>query len=164
MGLIKALGIDGRILLAQLFNFAILVFVLWRFAYKPVLNILEERRSKIDQGLDDAEEAAERLRLAEEESRQILIKARQDASQIIEKSQQQAELRQREIIKKAEEDIGAMMNKEREKIKAEKEATLAQLKLELSNLILISLERFLSDNLNDKRDQEYIKRSVKDLV
>jgi len=39
MGLIKALGIDGRILLAQLFNFALLVFILWRYAYKPVFKI-----------------------------------------------------------------------------------------------------------------------------
>lgn len=164
MGLIKALGIDGRILLAQLFNFSILVFVLWRFAYKPVLNILEERRSKVNKGLDDAEAAAERLRLAEEESKQILIQARQSASQLIEKAQQQAELRQQEIVKKAEEDIGVMMEKERAKIKAEKDSSLAQLKGELSGLVLLSLKRFLTEDLDDKRDQEVIKRVIKDLI
>lgn len=164
MGLIKALGIDGRILLAQLFNFSILVFVLWRFAYKPVFNILEERRSKVNKGLDDAEAAAERLRLAEEESKQILIQARQSASQLIEKAQQQAELRQQEIVKKAEEDIGVMMEKERAKIKAEKDSSLAQLKGELSGLVLLSLKRFLTEDLDDKRDQEVIKRVIKDLI
>ena len=69
MGLIYALGIDGRILLAQLFNFAILVFILWRFAYKPVLNILEERRLKVEKSLDDAEAATKRLKQAEAESK-----------------------------------------------------------------------------------------------
>jgi len=47
MQLIDALGLDLRILLAQLVNFAILIFVLWRFAYKPVFNILEEEGLKL---------------------------------------------------------------------------------------------------------------------
>lgn len=164
MGLIKALGLDGRILFAQLFNFSILIFVLWRFAYKPVLNILEERRLKIDQGLDDAEAAATRLRAAEEESKQILIQARQNASQLIEKAQQQADLRQREIVKTAEADIGLMMDKEREKIKLEKSTSLTQLKTEVSNLVLLGLKRFLSEEMGDKRDQELINRTLEKLV
>ncbi len=57
MKLITALGLDYRILLAQFFNFAILLFVLWRFAYKPVFNILEERRAKIAKGISDSDQA-----------------------------------------------------------------------------------------------------------
>ncbi|HNU81274.1 MAG TPA: F0F1 ATP synthase subunit B [bacterium] len=164
MGLIKALGIDGRILLAQLFNFALLVFILWRYAYKPVLNILEERRSKIEQGLNDAETAAEKLKQAEENSRQVMIAARQEAAQLLEKAQHQAELRQQEIVRKAQEDIGIMMEKEREKIEAEKKSVLAELKGELSNLILLGLKSFLHENVDDKRDKEAIDRLVKDLI
>jgi len=161
MGLIKALGIDGRILLAQLFNFALLVFILWRYAYKPVLNILEERRSKIEQGLNDAETAAEKLKQAEENSRQVMIAARQEAAQLLEKAQHQAELRQQEIVRKAQEDIGIMMEKEREKIEAEKKSVLAELKGEL---ILLGLKSFLHENVDDKRDKEAIDRLVKDLI
>jgi len=164
MGLIKALGIDGRILLAQLFNFALLVFILWRYAYKPVLNILEERRSKIEQGLNDAETAAEKLKQAEENSRQVMIAARQEAAQLLEKAQHQAELRQQEIVRKAQEDIGIMMEKEREKIEAEKKSVLAELKGELSNLILLGLKSFLHEIVDDKRDKEAIDRLVKDLI
>jgi len=163
MGLIHALGIDGRILFAQLFNFAILTWVLWHFAYKPVFNILEERRSKIDQGLNDAEAAAERLRLAEEESKKIILQSRQEAAQVMEKAQKQAELRQAEIIKKAESDIAVIMEKERAKIASEKNATLLQLKQEVSSLVLLGLQRFLSESLNDKRDQEIIAKVIKGL-
>ncbi len=163
MGLIKALGLDGRILLAQLVNFSILIFVLWRFAYKPVLGILEERRLKVDKSLDDAEEAASRLENANAESKQILLKSRQEASQIIEQAQIQAELRQKEVVRQAEESIGALMNKEREKIALEKEASLQQLKQELAALVLASLQKFLGENLNNDRDQEVVNKIVKDL-
>lgn len=163
MGLIKALGLDVRILLAQLVNFSILIFVLWRFAYKPVLGILEERRLKVEKSLDDAEEAAARLENANAESKQILLKSRQEASQIIEQAQIQAELRQKEVVRQAEESIGVLMNKEREKIASEKEASLQQLKQELSALVLASLQKFLGENLNNERDQEVVNKIVKDL-
>jgi F-type H+-transporting ATPase subunit b len=163
MGLIKALGLDGRILLAQLVNFSILIFVLWRFAYKPVLGILEERRLKVEKSLDDVEEAALRLENASAESKQILIKSRQEALRIIEQAQVQAELRQKEVVRQAEENIGTLMNKEREKIALEKEASLQQLKQELSALVLASLQKFLGENLNNDRDQVVVNKIVKDL-
>ena len=163
MGLIHALGIDVRILLAQFFNFAILVFILWRFAYKPIFKILEERRSKIEKGLNDAEASAERLRLAEEESKKIILQSRQEAAQVMEKAQKQAELRQAEIIKKAESDIAIIMDKEKAKIAAEKNATFIQLKQEVSSLVLLGLQRFLAESLNDTRDQEIIAKVIKSL-
>ncbi|MCF7860000.1 F0F1 ATP synthase subunit B [Patescibacteria group bacterium] len=163
MGLIQALGIDGRILLAQFLNFAVLVFVLWRFAYKPVFKILEERRLKIEKGLDDADTAAKSLLLTEEENKQLLIKARQEASVIIENAQKQADLRQQAVVGKAEEEIAAITEKERAKISAEKEAIMSQLKNEVSSLVLAGLQQFLSENMTDKRDQEVVSKIVNNL-
>jgi len=163
MGLIQALGIDGRILLAQFLNFAVLVFVLWRFAYKPIFNVLEKRRLKIEKGLDDADNAAKSLLLTEEENKQLLIKARQEANVIIEAAQKQADERQQEVVTKAEKEINVITEKEREKIKAEKEAIMSQLKNEVSGLVLAGLQQFLSENMTDKRDQEVIAKIVDNL-
>lgn len=164
MGLIKALGLDVRILFAQLLNFSVLVFVLWRFAYKPVLNILEDRRLKIKQGIDDAEEATKNLSLAVEDRKKIILKARKEASQLIENAQQQALIKQNEIIAKAKEDINAMMEKEKNSIKIEKEVTLSEIKGEVSALIVLGLQKFLTEKLDDERDHAVIKRSIKDLI
>lgn len=163
MGLIHALGINGRILLAQFFNFSLLVFVLWRFAYKPILNILEERRQKIYKGLDDAADAAEALKSAEREGKEIMVQARQEAVKVMEDAQVQAQKRQTDIVKKAEEDIGEMMNKEREKIVREKNTTLSQLKGEMSEMLTESLEKFFQENMDAQRDQALIDRIVKGL-
>lgn len=57
MELLNALGIDWKILLAQFVNFAVLVFVLWKFAYKPIFKFLEDRKNKIEEGIKNAEQA-----------------------------------------------------------------------------------------------------------
>ena len=163
MGLIEALGIDSRILLAQLINFSVLVWVLWRFAYKPILNMLEERRLKVEKGLDDAEEAAERLRAAEAEGKKMLVQARQDASGVMEEAQVQAEKRQQEVVKKAQEEIGVLMEKERNKVAAEKATALSQIKTEVSGLLVSGLEKFFAGGIDEKRDNEMIAKVIKDL-
>jgi F-type H+-transporting ATPase subunit b len=163
MGLIRALGIDGRILLAQFINFAILIWVLWRYAYKPVFKILDDRKSKVEKGLDDAEKAALNLKEAEEEKKKIILEARQEAIRVLEQAHLKGEERQQEIIKKAELEIGAIMEKERAKISAEKANSLAELKGELSNLVMISLQKFLEDNLDDQKDKELVAKIVSNL-
>lgn len=163
MGLIEALGLDWRIFLAQLFNFAILVWVLRRFAYQPVMKILEERRQKIDRGLSDSEAAALRLEEAEKENKKIILTARQEALGILEEARLKAEEAQKEIIAKAQEEIGEIMNKERAKIAAEKSQSLEQIKEELAALVLESLTKFLGENVNDARDQEIIAKIVNNL-
>ncbi len=163
MGLIKALGIDGRILFAQLVNFSILVWVLWRFAYKPVFKILEERKDKVYKGLEDAEAATLKLQEAEEENKKILLEARQEAIKILEQAQEKAETKQHEIIAKAEAEIGVIMEKERAKIVVEKANSLNQLKGEVSSLVMMSLKKFLEENLNEVKDQALVEKIVASL-
>lgn len=163
MGLIKALGLDGRILLAQFFNFAILVWVLWRFAYKPVFKILEERKEKVYKGLEDAEAATLKLQAAEMENKKILLEARQEATKILELAQKKAEDKQHEIIAKAETEIGVIMEKERAKIATEKASSLNQLKAEVSSLVMLALKKFLEDNLDEVKDRSLVEKIVSSL-
>jgi F-type H+-transporting ATPase subunit b len=161
--LIQALGLDLRILLAQFVNFSVLVFVLWRFAYKPVLKILEERRLKIEQGVKDSEAAEEKLSLAVQESKTIIATARQEASAIIDEAQGRGEARYQEVVLKAKEDLRVIMDKEKEKLQQEKQNLVAQVKTEASELIIKSLEKFLGTNMNADSDQKVIEKIIKEL-
>lgn len=163
MGLIEALGLDYRILIAQLLNFAILMWVLWRFAYRPVFSILEERRKKVNQGLDDAELAASKLSEAEITNKQIILDARQESNKILAAAQAKAEEKQLEIVAKAEAEIGVMMEKERTKIASEKAQSLNQLKGEVSALVILGLKKFLEDNLDEVKDQALVEKIVASL-
>ena len=83
MEILNQIGIDGKLLLAQAVNFLILLFLLHRFAYKPMLAFLEKRSDRIEKGLRDAEEAEKRLVQAAENEEKVLAKAREEAKKII---------------------------------------------------------------------------------
>lgn len=161
--LIQALGLDLRILIAQFFNFSLLVFVLWRFAYKPIFKILEERREKIEKGLDDARQAEIRLEDSNNESKEIIAASRREASKFMEEAQKKAELRYQEIVNSAESDIAKKTESEFKKIEAKREALASEVKKELAGLVSLSLEKFLQENMNSEKDQALIEKIVKDL-
>ncbi|HZJ41479.1 MAG TPA: F0F1 ATP synthase subunit B [Patescibacteria group bacterium] len=161
--LIQALGLDLRILLAQLFNFALLIFILWRFAYKPIFNILEERRQKIAKGIADADEAGLRLQKSTEESKDIISNSRREASDIIEDAQKKAELKYQEIVASAQGDIEKQSALEVLKIKKEKESLMTEVKTEVSGLVVLSLEKFLKEKMDSEKDEKIIEKIVKEL-
>ena len=77
--LLTTFGINWKLLLAQGFNFAVVLLVLWKFLYQPVLKMLDERRAAIEKGVKDAAAASEKLANADSEGREIVTKASQAA-------------------------------------------------------------------------------------
>src|SRR5262245_440329 len=80
----RTFGVDWPHLLAQTLSFAIVCVLLQRFAYKPILRILEARRQQIATGLVDAEKIREELGRIEVERRYILLKAQTEGKQLVE--------------------------------------------------------------------------------
>ncbi len=163
MGLFEALGINYTILIAQLVNFAVLVFVLWRFAYKPVLKILEDRRLKVEKGVLAAQEAETKLRDAKDKEEEIIIQAKKEALKLVEEAKDRAELKYNEIIKKSKEDIGLIINEEKEKIRQEKAEVLKEIREEIGDLITLGISKFLNKKIDDKEDKQIVEELVKKL-
>ena len=84
------LGIQWPKLIAQFVNFSIVLFVLWRFAYKPVFNLLEVRRQKIADGIANAEKIKVELAKTEAERKRILEQAGDTANLMIEQAREAA--------------------------------------------------------------------------
>lgn len=163
MELIKALGLDWRIFFAQLVNFSILIFVLWRFAYKPVFNILEERRLKIEEGLKNSDQAKLEIGNALKNKKEVLSEAKKEAALIIEESRKQAEKKYQEIIAKSKEDLQIIISEEKDKIKLERESISAEIKKEVSFLVVSAVEKVLLEKIDQKKDGEMISKVIKDL-
>ena len=81
--LISTFGIDWRLLLVQSVNFGLLLLVLWRFVYRPVLAMIDERREKIAEGVQKAEAADRRLAEADEEGKGIIGAASREGEQVV---------------------------------------------------------------------------------
>ena len=100
--LIQAFGINWKLLLMQLINFGLLLFVLHRFLYKPMLAMLEKRRKIVEVGVKNARKAESKLESAEEEKNQIISKSNQKAGEIIDRAKKRGEESGKEIIGEAQ--------------------------------------------------------------
>ncbi|MGD0348773.1 MAG: F0F1 ATP synthase subunit B [Verrucomicrobiota bacterium] len=87
---LQTLGITWPKLIAQFVNFSIVLFVLWRFAYRPIFAMLEARRQKIAEGLANAEKIKAKLERTEAERKRILAQAGDVADQMIEEARSAA--------------------------------------------------------------------------
>ena len=100
--LLHAFGIDGRLIVIQIFNFALLAGVLWYFLYEPILKLLDERREKVKKGIEDAEAAAKARGQAEEEKRGILSEAQQEAQGVVTRAREAGDEKRKTIVADAE--------------------------------------------------------------
>ena len=163
MKLLSALGLDLKILIAQLINFSVLLFVLWRYGYRPLLKFMEERKSKIEKGVEDARLATEKLNEAEKKGKNTIITAKKEALAIIDKAKQKAELKQKEIVALAKEEVAKSIQTGKEKIKQERTEVMKGVKNELADLVILALEKVLEEKIDATKDKLLITKVIKEL-
>ena len=160
--LFSKLGIDWRLLAAQLINFLILLFVLRRFAYKPILKLLDERRQKIADGLANAQKAKSNLEEAEKERQEIISTAKKGASEIISLAEAAAQKNREETLKEAKTGVEKIVAEARKQIESEKSKMIGEIKSEISGLVMLAAEKTASIKLDDKKDKELIEKIIKE--
>jgi len=133
---VTQLGIDWTKLLAQTINFAIILFILWKWAYHPVLAMLEERRRRVAQSIADADKAKQELAKAEAGRQQILDQASQQAVKMIEEARAAAARVQEQETQKAIAQAEQIITKAREAAALEHSRMLAELKREIGGLVV----------------------------
>ncbi|HXR03476.1 MAG TPA: F0F1 ATP synthase subunit B [Verrucomicrobiae bacterium] len=130
------LGLDPKMLIAQTISFSIVLFVLWRFAYKPIFVMLQVRREKIAEGLANAEKIKAELARTEAERKRILAQAGDVANQMIEEGRSAA-ARVREVeTQRAIAAAEQIMAKAREAAAQDHARMLAELKSEVGRLVV----------------------------
>ena len=159
--LISTFHVDLGLFIAQVVNFAIVLSVLYFFAFKPLVKVMAERTEKIDKSLKDADAIEKRLALTEKERTEIINAAKKQANLIVEEADARGEERKNELVAKAKEEIGQVINGEREKINREKGETLKEIKKEVAELVVMTVEKLLSEKMTSDKDRELIKKMVK---
>ena len=132
----ETFGFNTWIFLSQVISFAIVALLLRRFAYKPILAVLEERRRRIAEGLLNADKIKQQLAEAEQRYAEILAKGNAQAQKMIDEARESAghlaERKQQEAVAAAEQIVA----KAREASAIEHERTMATLKRELGRLVV----------------------------
>jgi len=153
---LEALGINLGYLLVQVFNFAILFVVLRAWVFNPIVNMLEQRREKIAQGLEDARVAEEARAKAEEAADKILAEAQQEANQRVRQATERAEETAREIRTAAETEAGQIRERVAQEAQHAKEEALGELRGQIAALAMAAAQKLIGDALDEKRQRSLI--------
>lgn len=155
-GGIGALGINLPSLIAQLINFTLLLIVLgWAFK-RFLFPLLDERRKRIQEGLDAAEESKRKLAETETETAAEVEKARQEGQGLIGQAQQMSARIQEEAREAARTEAETLLERARSEIQLERDAAIADLRREFADLTITAAERVIRRSLDRKAHQELI--------
>ena len=130
------LGIQWNILLAQTISFSVVFFVLWKFAYGPIFNMLQARRDKIAGALANAEKIKVDVARTESERQKILTQAGDQANKLIDEARQAAARVREQETQKAIAAAEQIVTKAREAAAQERSQMLADLKREVGRLVV----------------------------
>ena len=130
------LGIQWNILLAQTISFSVVFFVLWKFAYGPIFNMLQARRDKIAGALANAEKIKVDVARTESERQKILTQAGDQANKLIDEARQAAARVREQETQKAIAAAEQIVTKAREAASQERSQMLADLKREVGRLVV----------------------------
>jgi F-type H+-transporting ATPase subunit b len=132
----ETFGVDWPHFIAQLVSFSIVAFLLWRFAYKPILTVLAERRQRIADGLANADKIKSELARTEAARQEVLNTANAQANKLIEEARAAAARVQERETQKAIKEAEQIITKAREQTALERARMLADLKREVGTLVV----------------------------
>jgi F-type H+-transporting ATPase subunit b len=153
---LEQLGITLGYLLVQIFNFAIIFVILRAWVYKPILGLLDRRRTAIAQGLEDARIAAEARQNAEQEAEKILGEAQSKASQVVREATERAEAAGREVVAEAEAEASRKRDESMAEAERERERILGDLRSQVGSLAIAAARKLIGDSLDEQRQHALI--------
>ncbi len=156
MEFFNAFGVDLFKLGAQILNFLLILYLLNRFAFKPLLARMDERSARIGKGLEDAEAAARDRAAALADRQAALTEARTEAAAMLARASKMAEDSRTEIVATARAEAEKLSARAREEISAEKEKVMAELRAELAELALAAAGKLVRSQMNDATQRRLI--------
>lgn len=157
-------GVDWKHLIAQIINFALVAFLLYRFAFKPVLNTLEERQKRIADGLQYTEEMEQKLKDAEKQHSDMLKKAALEAKELIDGAREQAKNYTEKQAQEAVVNAENIIKKAEEAISLEKQKMLHDARKELADLVVATSGKVLSKDLTSEERSRFSESAAQELA
>lgn len=158
--IIDALGIQWSALLAQAINFGILVFILAKFVYKPVLAVIDKRRAEIAESMEKAKEIDRQKEILDQDRAAILRKADEEAGELLARAKVDAEALQAELLKNAKDQAARTLTKGMEQLENERAHMVKEIQDKLAHAIVKSAETILRREFS-KEDQAGFEEELK---
>jgi F-type H+-transporting ATPase subunit b len=163
-GVLEQFGWNPLAFFSQVISFSLVALLLHKFAYKPVLAMLEERRLRIQEGLEGAEKVKLQLADAQKQAEALLATANAGAAKMIEEARAAAKQVSEREAQRAVQQATEIIQKAREAGEAEQKRLMAELKKELSRLIVETTAKVTGKVLSAGDQKKITEQATKDLA
>lgn len=141
--IIAVFGVNWKLLLIQGVNFGLLLALLYKFLYKPVLHMVDTRRAKIENAIKDSERMESELGQAEAEKARIIREATHKGDELIDAAKKRAETEEHNIMKDAHRKAVHLLNEAERRTNREHEEMLQKAEREVARMAVLSAEKIL---------------------
>lgn len=157
------LDINPGLIIWTMITFALLVVVLGKFAWKPILQALQAREHEIADALKKAEEAKKDAERMMQENRIAMDKASNETARLIAEGRAMAEQLKNDIVAKANESAKKMLEQAKDEISREKDAAMSQLRSEVAELSITVAEKILDESLDGAKQKKMVDKVLQQL-
>src|SRR5581483_3990339 len=147
----EKLGVNLPWLLAQLINFILVLVILRLLVYKPVLNMLETRKKKIQESLEYADKVKADAAAQQQEFDRRLDEARREAQAAAQSAQQAAEKERQRILAQAQEDAQKIRDQARGELDYERKQMMSELRQQVIELSILGAQRVINASMDDHK-------------
>lgn len=162
MELLEKFGINFPVLIAQVVNFLIVLGVLYKFAYKPVLKMLHDRTKLIENGVKNAEKAKVAVEEAEKKQERVLAEARVESQSILAKTREQAEAQREILMQQSKDEAARLIEKTKADLAAEHAQLLQNAKAEVADIVLAATEKLLKEKVTPEKDRAFVSKILEE--
>jgi F-type H+-transporting ATPase subunit b len=150
------IGINLALLIAQIVNFLVLLAILYFFAYKPILKMLDERARKIKESVDEVQKVKDQAARAEEEFKQKIETAGKQGQEVIARAMRTGEEARQRAQVEAKQEAQVLVEKAREEIKQERNEAISELRQEFADLTIVAAEKVIEKSLDKEAHRQII--------
>lgn len=163
-GVVGTFGLRSDIFVAQLVNFLLVLLVLWKFAYKPILAALDEREKKIEKSVRDADLVTKRLQDADKEKADILRFAREEADAFARKSLEDTQARKTEMVAAAKQEVERVIAQGKAQLAEEHDAMMIAMRKEIVEISLAAATKILGEEITEKKSQSLAEEVIRKMT
>ncbi|MGE4271762.1 MAG: F0F1 ATP synthase subunit B [Desulfitobacterium sp.] len=150
-------------LVAQVLSFLLLVYILRRFAWNPLINMMEERRNQIEANIANAEKERLQAEQIKREYQEEMRKARQEAQEVIAKATKMSEVRAAEILADAHDEAEKIKKSALVDIERERDRAIAQVQAQVADLSVAVAEKIIRKNLDVSGQEAMIEQFIQEV-
>ena len=157
-----ALGINLSALIVQLLAFIALMLLLRRFAYGPILRVLDQRSERIRASMEQADRIERQLAETEQRNQEILNEARREAQEIVARAREAGDRQIAQAREVAQQEAGKQLQQSLAQLRAEEERAKTELRQEFADLVIRAASRVVREELDQQKHVRLINETLQE--